>query len=205
MSIYGPQPEIDRFKRWFVVRTIDARGREELELDFTGLFRHTGHYNHALQSHGEKPWGFEDWEQDAPGCYHFKFDTWRGFPEELFENLVEMFPHVMFDCSNIASDSSEIGYGWYNGPRDGDKFAYYEMSEGYWESGGPVLRDKASQPTCFSRGRLACIRDCRSGRPAGAHRCPGVRSEGYLAEGPLFPPPTQHVCAHVALPSISSI
>ena len=144
VSIYGPQPEIDRFKRWFVVTTTDIWGTERIGLDFTGMFRHTGRYNHTLESHGEKPWGFEDCEQDVPGCYDFKFDTWAGFPEELFERLVEMFPHVMFDCSYIASDHSTMGHGWYNGPRDGDKFAYYDMPEGYWESGGPGLRDEAS-------------------------------------------------------------
>lgn len=60
VSIYGPQPEIDRFKRWFVVKTTDPHDPDEFEIDFTGLFRHTGRYNHTLESHGEKPWRFED-------------------------------------------------------------------------------------------------------------------------------------------------
>lgn len=145
VTIYGPQPEIDRFKRWFVVKSTDPHDSNEFELDFTGLFRHKGRYNHTLESHGEKPWGFQDWEQDAPGCYRLKFDTSQGLPEELFKHLVETFPHLMFDCEYIESDNHQMGYGWYNGPRDGDKFAYFDVPADYWTSSVSKVRDEASE------------------------------------------------------------
>lgn len=136
VGIYGPQLEIDRFKRWFVVTTTDDRGNTCSELNFTGVFRHEGRYNPAIEAHGERPWNFEDWEQKESGYYSFKFDTWLGFPEELFERLSGMFPHLMFDCDYIASNDLEMGRGWYNGPKGGETFDYHAVPDDYWADGG---------------------------------------------------------------------
>lgn len=51
----------------------------------------------------------------------------------------------MFDCQYIESDNHKMGYGWYNGPRDGDKFDYYDVPENYWDSPISRLRDDAAQ------------------------------------------------------------
>lgn len=150
VNLYGPQPEIDRFRRWFLVKDTGVGASSDIEIDFTGVFKHQGRYNHALQSHGEVPFDFEEWTQKQKGCYSFRFDTWAGFPEELFGILAELFPHLMFDCEYIASDDSEMGYGWYNGPKDGEAFGYYPVPEGFWDS-HTSKRDEASDALHMTR------------------------------------------------------
>lgn len=151
VTLYGPQPEIDRFKRWFVVSKLSANGQWEVQIDFTGLFKHEGRYDHRIEAHGELPFDFEDWAQEQQGCYHFRFDTWRGFPEKLFEILAGLFPHLMFDCEYIASDHTEMGYGWYNGPKDGEAFGYYAFPLNYWDSSHTSKRDEASNALHMAR------------------------------------------------------
>ena len=164
ITIYGPQPEIDRFKRWFVVGEAHPNGVTTHTIDFTGVQNHKGRYDPRVEFHCQRPWGFEDDEDYGHsdlGAYWFKMDGPLGFPTEIFERLGELFPYLMFDCEYIASDRSEAGYGWFNGPKEAEPFVVCEFPHDYWENSFKHFRSREAQvkyESLVSRVRSAAVK-----------------------------------------------
>lgn len=127
VDIYGPQSEIDRFKRMFIVPG-PANDWEDNE--------HSIDFNSG-DVYPCDAWNFRDFGSRERGVYSFAFDTVSSFPTNTFEDLVELFPKLAFDCECIADDDRSMGYGWFNPPPGGDDFAdNYNVPEGYWDKGG---------------------------------------------------------------------
>lgn len=82
-------------------------------------------------------WNFRDLGPHEHGVYSFAFDTVSSFPTYTFENLVNLFPSLFFDCECIADDDRSMGFGWFNTPLGGQAFRDdYDVPEGYWSKGG---------------------------------------------------------------------
>lgn len=131
VDIYGPQSDVDRFKRRFIVPARRGnRGRSTLEIDFDCFG-------------GDENWNFRDLGPHEHGMYSFAFDTLANFPTYAFECLAGMFPRLHFDCECIADDDHRMGYGWFNTPPGGQDFRdHYDVPEGFWTSGS----DKRTPP-----------------------------------------------------------
>lgn len=131
VDIYGPQSDIDRFKRRFIVPApAGNRSRSTLAFKLEDLS-------------GDGAWNFRDLRPHEPGMYSFAFDTLANFPTYAFERLTRMFPKLHFDCECIADDDHRMGYGWFNTPPGGQDFRDdYDVPEGYWTSGS----DKRTPP-----------------------------------------------------------
>ncbi|MBN8816543.1 MAG: hypothetical protein J0J06_13975 [Sphingomonas sp.] len=124
VDIYGPQGEIDRFKRLFIgpapagnrSRSTMAFKLEDLSAEYAWNFRELGPHEH--------------------GMYSFAFDTLANFPDYAFEELTGIFPRLHFDCECIADDDHRMGYGWFNTPPGGQDFRDdYNVPEDYWNGG----------------------------------------------------------------------
>jgi hypothetical protein len=127
VDIYGPQADIDRFKRLCIVPG-PANDWEDnkVSIDFS---RADADYVYA--------WNFRELRPHEHGMFSFAFDTVASFPIYTFESLGELFPTLAFDCECIADDDRSMGYGWFNTPPGGDDFYDgYDVPEGYWDRGG---------------------------------------------------------------------
>ena len=135
VSIYGPEDEIERFKKIFIAPAeMDDWSDAAFEIDFDPI----GHG-------GYETWNFREFSDSEPMLYHFAFDTAAIFPIEVFEDLANLFPALSFECECIADDDSSMGYGWFNTPFGGEDFrADYEVPADYWETSGPK-RDPANE------------------------------------------------------------
>ncbi|WP_374943155.1 hypothetical protein [Sphingomonas sp.] len=166
VDVYGPQSEIDRFKRRFIVPApAGNRSRSTLAFKLEDLS-------------GEFAWNFRDLGPHEHGMYSFAFDTLANFPTYALERLIRMFPRLYFDCECIADDDHRMGYGWFNTPPGGQDFRDdYDVPKGYWTNGGgkrtpPELR-RHMMVTDALRQRL---RDEELGRRGGDLRDAGDES-----------------------------
>lgn len=139
VTVYGPASEIDRFKRlcidpaenvfrsgqsgWNGCQcTISVPSEDESE-DFPDL----------PGSYSEYVWNFQQFTSDSNTEYSFSFDRFTGFPIVLFERLAKRFPQLSFYCTCIESLDEFMGYGWFNGPPDGEEFREdYEVPADHW-------------------------------------------------------------------------
>lgn len=121
VDIYGPQADIDRFKRRFVIPAIEGdHAGSTLTLDLDNVS-------------ADPTWNFRELVQHERGMYSFAFDSNTNFPTHAFERFVEIFPRLYFDCECIAHDDSRMGYGWFNTPPGGQPFRYdYDVPQDYW-------------------------------------------------------------------------
>ena len=126
VDIYGPQREIERFKRLCIVPgPINDWEDNELAIDLT-----------RIPGYGRDAWNFRELGPHEPGMYSFAFDTVASFPSDEFEELARLFPNLAFDCECIADDDRSMGYGWFNTPPGGKDFCDdYNVPRGYWTKG----------------------------------------------------------------------
>lgn len=126
VDIYGPQPEIDRFKRLCIVPgPINDWEDNKLAIDLT-----------RIPGYGRTAWNFRELGPHEHCMYSFAFDTVASFPSAEFEELAELFPKLAFDCECIADDDRSMGYGWFNVPPGGKDFRDdYKVPKGYWTKG----------------------------------------------------------------------
>ena len=125
VDIYGPEVEIERFKRLCIV---PAPGYEwddaTLAIDLD-----------RVEAGDGEAWNFRELGRADPRNYAFAFDTGTRFPVRSFERLAEMFPRLAFHCECIADDDRSMGYGWFNTPPGGEDFRDdYKVPRGYWKS-----------------------------------------------------------------------
>lgn len=131
VDIYGPQSEIDRFKRLCIVEgPANDWESNTHSIDFSRA--------NAADCYG---WNFRELGSDERGVYSFAFDTAARFPTETFESFTKLFPTLAFDCECIADDDRSMGYGWFNTPPGGEDFEDdYDVPEGYWDNDGGEKR-----------------------------------------------------------------
>ena len=157
VDVYGPQSDIDRFKRRFIVpRRPHNRGRSALEIDFDCFG-------------GDENWNFRDLGPHEHGMYSFAFDSLANFPTYAFEGLAEMFPRLHFDCECIADDDHRMGYGWFNTPPGGQDFRddYYVPAD-YWTGGiGKRTEPELRRHMMVVDALRQRLRDEESGRRGG--------------------------------------
>lgn len=125
VDVYGPQSEIDRFKRQLIVPAPAGNwAGSTLAIDFSCVG-------------GDDTWNFRELGPHEHGMYSFAFDTLASFPTYTFEGLAKLFPGLFFDCKCIADDDRSMGYGWFNTPPGGQDFRDdFDVPEGYWTNGG---------------------------------------------------------------------
>jgi hypothetical protein len=88
VDIYGPQSEIDRFKRLFIVPGPANDWEDNTQsIDFD---RGDIYPCYA--------WNFRELGKHEHGVYSFAFDTVSSFPINTFGDLVDLFPKLAFDC-----------------------------------------------------------------------------------------------------------
>ena len=139
--VYGPQSEIDRFKKRclspFPLGNVhdpsEGFDPDRIVLIETDVFN-------------EETWNFREPKDQERDTYAFNFDTHTRFPATVFERLAELFPALAFDCECIADNDDSMGYGWFNPPPGGEEFRDdYDVPVGYWTNGGSKRSTEAER------------------------------------------------------------
>lgn len=158
VTIYGPQADIQRFKRSCLKpdEQILRDGQSGWDgcnctISAPPLATADGGRSSAGGYH-EHVWNFQQFTSDSTVEYSFSFDTDGGFPKELFEELAERFPRLAFDCSCIEALDEFMGYGWFNAPPGGEEFYQeFNVPKDYWTSGCSQKRNPEAQAAHESR------------------------------------------------------
>lgn len=142
VCVYGPQSEIDRFKRACIVPDTKKDWERAQEIGIDWMVDPDGEYEDDLMLEAEDvccdSWNFRQSKGQKPGIYWFAFDTSPPFPTWLLERFAATFPKLAFDCDCIADNDEAMGFGWFNTPSGGEGFHDgYDVPEGYWEKGRP--------------------------------------------------------------------
>lgn len=136
VTVYGPPTEISRFKRLCIdaTETVFRSGQSGWDgCECTISVPSEDERPDSLDRHSEYVWNFQQFTRESAAEYSFSFDTFTGFPIELFERLAKRFPQLSFYCSCIESMDEFMGYGWFNGPPDGEEFREdYEVPADHW-------------------------------------------------------------------------
>ena len=131
IDVFGPQTDIDRFKRL----CLSVRPTDNVIESSRGFDPHHVVWIETATC-TEATWNFREPREQDLGHYSFNFDTHTNFPTAVFKDLAVLFPMLAFDCECIADNDSSMGYGWFNPPPGGEDFHdYYEVPEGYWTTG----------------------------------------------------------------------
>ena len=141
VGVYGPHPEIERFKR----ECLSLDPTDDVDPGSPGFDEGRVVWIEA-DTISEDTWNFRERKKQEPGAYMFAFDTVARFPTALFERLAEMFPSLAFHCECIADNDSSMGFGWFNPPPGGEEFHDgYIVPKGFWARGGRKRRAKAER------------------------------------------------------------
>ncbi|MFI8667240.1 hypothetical protein ACIGGE_12460 [Qipengyuania sp. NPDC077410] len=154
LDVYGPQSEIERFRK---ICLAPARYGANVKgvLDIVRVAREYApneRSSSAITLCGEA-WNLREEAQKHSGTFGFKFDM-AEFHEELFESLVRAFPALAFYCGCIGSGDEFMGYGWFNGPATGNAFGYFDVPEDYWSS---TSQDRDPLDRLLHERRVAAI------------------------------------------------
>jgi len=134
LDVYGPQSEIERFRKLCLAPALHGANVKGA-LDIIRVAREcadSGTESNTIAQCGEA-WNLREDAQASPGSFGCGFDM-TEFHEELFHCLARVFPALAFYCNCIGSDDELMGHGWFNGPATGKAFAYLDVPEDYWSS-----------------------------------------------------------------------
>lgn len=151
VTVYGPAPELERFKRLCLapaesIYTHGQFGWDGCECTISVPAVAAVVEGRSANEYAEYVSNFQQFFGNRETEYSFSFDTPHWFPEPLFELLAERFPALAFDCDCIDSIDDFMGYGWFNPPAGGEAFSQnYTVPENYWTGGGGLKRTEAAQ------------------------------------------------------------
>lgn len=136
VTVCGPASEINRFKRLCIdpAETVFRSGQSGWDgCECSISVPSEDERLDSLDRYSEYVWNFQQFTRESAAEYSFSFDTFTGFPITLFERLAKRFPQLSFYCSCIESMDEFMGYGWFNGPPDGEEFREdYEVPPDHW-------------------------------------------------------------------------
>jgi hypothetical protein len=151
VTVYGPRPDIQRFKRAclepeeHVVRAGQS-GWDGCGCTITAPPSDDAEFGMPVGASRDYVWNFQQFKAHSNVSYSFSFDTEGRFPEQLFQQLATSFPRLAFDCTCIEALDEFMGYGWFNPPSGGEEFRQgYEVPKDYWTSGSGQKRGPEAQ------------------------------------------------------------
>lgn len=152
VTILGPAPEIERFRRLCLAPSEDVYRPGQFGWDgcdcHISVPANGGGGGHTPPGPcvSEYVWNFQQFTSATDVEYSFSFDTGHAFPVELFDLLARCFRALAFDCNYIDSMDEFMGFGWFNGPPGGEEFRQdLVVPADYWTGGRAGKRDPAAQ------------------------------------------------------------
>ena len=161
VEVYGPQADIDRFKALCIVPAPPEDCPESTHtIDFSRIIPPRTDPNnpgHPIYYAWDFPSNFSAEEHQERGTYEFAFDTSTDFPTPVFERLADIFPSLAFHCECIACFDEFMGFGWFNVPKGGEAFDFYDVPADYWDTGGPKREPMAElrHQACLAKVKSA--------------------------------------------------